>query len=502
MVQAKGLRASTAHERQEIQLAAPAERAVLAERRYLHWHQLCLFEISWNRFRYKSSRSAALRVARHRCNARARPLLRRTSTMDEPRDDLRNEDGTVPKWARRVTDTFASNGVQDSKHRDLIDSIEAAEKATNGVFSSKSAGGILDLNAYREMEEEDRAAMNQEQLRRNAEVAQLAALRAEKDRLDEEAARARIKAATDEAMATAPKRKSDANAPFKLVKVAKKKPVAAKEEDDAGGLEGLLGGYGSDDSNDADQSAPGNEPSPPAPPTTQTVPPPPPHQPEAAPAGVPGADEYHSDNELDVARAAEARRLRERAEAELEAEETAAAMARREKEARARARVQDIYEQERARRDEEAAERARTHQSIVPEGFERVPEEEREGARGRNSNERRRGRRSPSSRSRGSESDSPPRRERRHRRSRSRSRSRDRRDDRDRDDSRDRERARRRSRSGSRERRRRSSPRDAEYWTRHYSEKFGLDDRDTGRGGGKGVDEWAKYYEQKYGLSK
>ena len=436
--------------------------------------------------------------------ARARPLLRRTSTMDEPRDDLRNEDGTVPKWARRVTDTFASNGVQDSKHRDLIDSIEAAEKATNGVFSSKSAGGILDLNAYREMEEEDRAAMNQEQLRRNAEVAQLAALRAEKDRLDEEAARARIKAATDEAMATAPKRKSDANAPFKLVKVAKKKPIAAKEqEDDAGGLEGLLGGYGSDDSNDADadQSAPG----PPPPPTTQTVPPPPPHQPEAAPAGVPGADEYHSDNELDVARAAEARRLREAAE---EAEEIAAAMARREEEARARARVQDIYQQERAIRDEEAAERARTHQSIVPEGSERVAEEEREGARGRNSNERRRGRRSPSSRSRGSESDSPPGRERRHRRSRSmsRSRSRDRRDDRDRDDIRDRERRRRRSRSrggsGSRERRRRSSPRDAEYWTRHYSEKFGLDDGDTGRGGGKGVDEWAKYYEQKYGLSK
>ena len=427
--------------------------------------------------------------------------------MDEPRDDLRNEDGTVPKWARRVTDTFASNGVQDSKHRDLIDSIEAAEKATNGVFSSKSAGGILDLNAYREMEEEDRAAMNQEQLRRNAEVAQLAALRAEKDRLDEEAARARIKAATDEAMATAPKRKPDANAPFKLVKVAKKKPIAAKEqEDDAGGLEGLLGGYGSDDSNDADQSAPGNEPSPPAPPTTQTVPPPPPHQPEAAPAGVPGADEYHSDNELDVARAAEARRLRERREAELEAEETAAATTRREQEARARALVQDIYQQERARRDEEAAERARTHQTIVPEGFERVPEEEREGARGRNSNERRRGRRSPSSRSRGSESDSPPRRERRHRRSRSRSRSRDRRDGRDRDDSRDMERARRRSRSrggsGSRERRRRSSPKDTEYWTRHYSEKFGLDDRDTGRGGVKGVDEWAKYYEQKYGLSK
>ena len=453
---------------------------------------------------FVDARSAALRVARHRCNARARPLLRRTSTMDEPRDDLRNEDGTVPKWARRVTDTFASNGVQDSKHRDLIDSIEAAEKATNGVFSSKSAGGILDLNAYREMEEEDRAAMNQEQLRRNAEVAQLAALRAEKDRLDEEAARARIKAATDEAMATAPKRKPDANAPFKLVKVAKKKPVAAKEEDDAGGLEGLLGGYGSDDSNDADQSA--REPSPPAPPTTQTVPPPPPRQPEAAPAGVPGADEYHSDNELDVARAAEARRLRERAEAAEEGEEIAAATTRREDEARARARVQDIYEQERARRDEEAAERARTHQSIFPEGFERVPEEEREGARGRNSTERRRGRRSPSSRSRGSESDSPPRRERRHRRSRSRSRSRDRRDNRDRDASRDRERARRRSRSrggsGSRERRRRSSPRDAEYWTRHYSEKFGLDDRDTGRGGGKGVDEWARYYEQKYGLSK
>jgi hypothetical protein len=421
--------------------------------------------------------------------------------MDEPRDDLRNEDGTVPKWARRVTDTFASNGVQDSKHRDLIDSIEAAEKATNGVFSSKSAGGILDLNAYREMEEEDRAAMNQEQLRRNAEVAQLAALRAEKDRLDEEAARARIKAATDEAMATAPKRKSDANAPFKLVKVAKKKPVAAKEKDDAGGLEGLLGGYGSDDSNDADadQSAPVH---PPPPPTTQTVPPPPPRQPEAVPAGVPGADEYHSDNELDVARAAEARRLRERAEAAEEAEEIAAARRRREEEARSRARVQDIYQQERARRDEEAAERARTHQSIVPEGSERVPEEEREGAKGRNSNERRRGRRSPSSRSRGSESDSPPRRERRHRRSRSRSGSRDRRDDRDRDDSRDRERARRRSRSGSRERRRRSSPRDAEYWTRHYSEKFGLDDGDTGRGGGKGVDEWARYYEQKYGLSK
>ena len=58
------------------------------------------------------------------------------------------------------------------------------------------------------------------------------------------------------------------------------------------------------------------------------------------------------------------------------------------------------------------------------------------------------------------------------------------------------------ARSGSRERRRRSSPRGAEYWTRHYSEKFGLDDGDTGRGGGKGVDEWARYYEQKYGLSK
>ena len=145
----------------------------------------------------------------------------------------------MPKWARRVTDTFASNGVQDSKHRDLIDSIEAAEKATNGVFSSKSAGGILDLNAYREMEEEDRAAMNQEQLRRNAEVAQLAALRAEKDRLDEEAARARIKAATDEAMATAPKRKSDANAPFKLVKVAKKKPIAAKEQEVRGDRSGV-----------------------------------------------------------------------------------------------------------------------------------------------------------------------------------------------------------------------------------------------------------------------
>jgi hypothetical protein len=29
-----------------------------------------------------------------------------------------------------------------------------------------------------------------------------------------------------------------------------------------------------------------------------------------------------------------------------------------------------------------------------------------------------------------------------------------------------------------------------------------LDDGDTGRGGGKGVDEWARYYEQKYGLSK
>lgn len=500
MVQAKGLRASTAHERQEIQLAAPAERAVLAERRYLHL------------LKSRGTVSETLRflgtgffeICRPPCRvsqvaARARPLLRRTS-MDEPRDDLRNEDGTVPKWARRVTDTFASNGVQDSKHRDLIDSIEAAEKATNGVFSSKSAGGILDLNAYREMEEEDRAAMNQEQLRRNAEVAQLAALRAEKDRLDEEAARARIKAATDEAMATAPKRKSDANAPFKLVKVAKKKPVAAKEEDDAGGLEGLLGGYGSDDSNDADADQPAQ--GPPPPPTILTVPPPPPRQPEVAPAGVPGADEYHSDNELDVARAAEARRLRERAEAAEEAEEIAAAMTRREQEALARARVQDIYQQERARRDEEAAERARTHQRIVPEGFERVPEEEREGAKGRNSNERRRGRRSPSSRSRGSESDSPPRRERRHRRSRSRSRSRDRRDDRDRDDSRDRERARRRSRSGSRERRRRSSPRDAEYWTRHYSEKFGLDDGDTGRGGGKGVDEWAKYYEQKYGLSK
>ena len=126
--------------------------------------------------------------------------------MDEPRE-VRNEDGTVPKWARRVTDTFVdATGIRDAKYRELVESIEAAEKATNGVFSSKSAGGILDMNAYREMEEEDRIATGREQARRNAEAAQLAKLRAERDRIDEEAARARIKAAT-EAMAAAPRDK-------------------------------------------------------------------------------------------------------------------------------------------------------------------------------------------------------------------------------------------------------------------------------------------------------
>ena len=182
--------------------------------------------------------------------------------MDEPRE-VRNEDGTVPKWARRVTDTFVdATGIRDAKYRELVESIEAAEKATNGVFSSKSAGGILDMNAYREMEEEDRIAMGIEQARRNAEAAQLAKLRAERDRIDEEAARARIKAATEASLAAAPrdKKKADAaGAPFKLVKVVKKKPTPAKrtteetetgDGDDAGGLRGLLGGYGSDDSAD------------------------------------------------------------------------------------------------------------------------------------------------------------------------------------------------------------------------------------------------------------
>ena len=128
--------------------------------------------------------------------------------MDEPRE-VRNEDGTVPKWARRVTDTFVdATGIRDAKYRELVESIEAAEKATNVVFSSKSAGGILDMNAYREMEEEDRIAMGIEQARRNAEAAQLAKLRAERDRIDEEAARARIKAATEASLAAAqPKRK-------------------------------------------------------------------------------------------------------------------------------------------------------------------------------------------------------------------------------------------------------------------------------------------------------
>ena len=53
----------------------------------------------------------------------------------------------------------------------------------------------------------------------------------------------------------------------------------------------------------------------------------------------------------------------------------------------------------------------------------------------------------------------------------------------------------RRSRGGSRSR---------ERWERHYSEKFGLDDRgaNAGRDGGKSVEEWTKYYEEKYGLSK
>ena len=43
-----------------------------------------------------------------------------------------------------------------------------------------------------------------------------------------------------------------------------------------------------------------------------------------------------------------------------------------------------------------------------------------------------------------------------------------------------------------------------ERWERHYSEKFGLDDRgaNAGRDGGKSVEEWTKYYEEKYGLSK
>ena len=188
--------------------------------------------------------------------------------MDDP-VEVRNEDGTVPKWARRVTDTFVdATGIRDAKYRELVESIEAAEKATNGVFSSKSAGGILDMNAYREMEEEDRIATGREQARRNAEAAQLAKLRAERDRIDEEAARARIKAAT-EAMAAAPrdKKKADAaGAPFKLVKVVKKKPTPAAterttteeetvDEEDAGGLRGLLGGYGSDDSADGEGAA-------------------------------------------------------------------------------------------------------------------------------------------------------------------------------------------------------------------------------------------------------
>ena len=198
--------------------------------------------------------------------------------MDDP-VEVRNEDGTVPKWARRVTDTFVdATGIRDAKYRELVESIEAAEKATNGVFSSKSAGGILDMNAYREMEEEDRIATGREQARRNAEAAQLAKLRAERDRIDEEAARARIKAAT-EAMAAAPrdKKKADAaGAPFKLVKVVKKKPTPAAterttteeetgDEEDAGGLRGLLGGYGSDDSADGVDVAPPSRASPRAP---------------------------------------------------------------------------------------------------------------------------------------------------------------------------------------------------------------------------------------------
>ena len=62
-------------------------------------------------------------------------------------------------------------------------------------------------------------------------LAQLAKLRAERDRIDEEAARARIKAATEASLAAAPrdKKKADAaGAPFKLVKVVKKKPTPAK----------------------------------------------------------------------------------------------------------------------------------------------------------------------------------------------------------------------------------------------------------------------------------
>ena len=205
--------------------------------------------------------------------------------MDDP-VEVRNEDGTVPKWARRVTDTFVdATGIRDAKYRELVESIEAAEKATNGVFSSKSAGGILDMNAYREMEEEDRIATGREQARRNAEAAQLAKLRAERDRIDEEAARARIKAAT-EAMAAAPrdKKKADAaGAPFKLVKVVKKKPTPAAterteeeetgDEEDAGGLRGLLGGYGSDDSADGvDVAPPGASPDPSSPPRRRPPP--------------------------------------------------------------------------------------------------------------------------------------------------------------------------------------------------------------------------------------
>ena len=220
--------------------------------------------------------------------------------MDEPRE-VRNEDGTVPKWARRVTDTFVdATGIRDAKYRELVESIEAAEKATNGVFSSKSAGGILDMNAYREMEEEDRIAMGIEQARRNAEAAQLAKLRAERDRIDEEAARARIKAATEASLAAAPrdKKKADAaGAPFKLVKVVKKKPTPAKrtteetetgDGDDAGGLRGLLGGYGSDDSADGVDVAP--PPSSTRAPTNAREPPPPPQRiarPELPPAASP-----------------------------------------------------------------------------------------------------------------------------------------------------------------------------------------------------------------------
>ena len=240
--------------------------------------------------------------------------------MDEP-VDVRNEDGTVPKWARRVTDTFVdATGIRDAKYRELVESIEAAEKATNGVFSSKSAGGILDMNAYREMEEEDRIATGREQARRNAEAAQLAKLRAERDRIDEEAARARIKAAT-EAMAAAPrdKKKADAaGAPFKLVKVVKKKPAPAAAKrtteetktgdggEDAGSLRGLLGGYGSDDSADGVDVAPppaspraptdARNPTPPPPGASPDPSPPPPPPPAAL---LPPDDAKRSDDEYD-----------------------------------------------------------------------------------------------------------------------------------------------------------------------------------------------------------